>query len=177
MAAEERIHVINLRREYLKVPIYKRSKKAVTGIKVYIAKHRKVKLDDVRVGNNLNMLVWGRGTKHPPSKVKVKSIIQDGKAYVELVDSPFDIKAKEEKKEEKSSKKTEAKEAEVVKKEEKKKEDLKALEKEELAELKKEHVHETKEKPAKGLKQDAKTGEIKEKMSKTSPRSGKKEKA
>ncbi len=174
MTTEERIHIINLRREFLKVAIYKRSKKAVTGIKVYIAKHRKVKLDDVRVGNNLNMLVWGRGTKHPPSKVKVKSIIQDGKAYVELVDFPFDIKPKEEKKEEKSSKKTEA---EVVKKEEKKKEDLKALEKEELAELKKEHAHETKEKPDKNLKQDAKTGEIKEKMSKTSPRSGKKDKA
>ena len=41
--AEEKTFTINLRREFIKKPNYKRSKKAITAIKEYTLKHLKTK--------------------------------------------------------------------------------------------------------------------------------------
>lgn len=94
---EERIYVIPLRREFLKKPKYQRTKKAVKAVREYIMKHMKIK--EVKIGRHLNEMLWERGNRNPPSRVKVKTIIEDVYARVELVDFPFEKKKEPEKKE------------------------------------------------------------------------------
>jgi len=91
--ADEKIFIIPLRKSVNKKPLYQRAKKAVTTIREYIRRHMKVK--EVKIGPNLNSKIWERGSRHPPGKIKVKSIIEDGKALVELPEFEF-VKKKEE---------------------------------------------------------------------------------
>lgn len=84
---KERIHVIPLRRAFLKAPIYKRTKRAVNEIRIYISRHMKV--NDVRIGSKLNELLWKNGNENPPSKVKVKTRKVKDYAQVELENYPF----------------------------------------------------------------------------------------
>ena len=65
----ERKYIIPLRQGWLKVPIYKRTARAVREVKTFLAKHMKV--EDVRIGRNLNMALWTDGNKNPPHKVEV----------------------------------------------------------------------------------------------------------
>lgn len=133
---EERLHTINLRKEFNKVASYKRSKKAIIALKEYISQHMKVPIKGIKIGKELNLKIWEHGRKNPPAKIKVKSMVKDSKAYVELPGVKFEeAPVKEEKKtetiKEKLTQKLETKE--------KPKEDLKALEKEEIKEEKREH--------------------------------------
>lgn len=88
--AEERTYIIPLRKEWLKVARYRRSKKAVSAVKSFIKKH--MKTEDVRMGRYLNMNLWSRGMKHPPHKVAVKAVRVEEKdanyVKVELVGAP-----------------------------------------------------------------------------------------
>lgn len=93
----EKTFVIPLRKEFLKKPKYKRAKKAVSAVKTYIIKHMKVK--EVKIGKHLNEKLWERGKKNPPPKIKVKSIIEDDYARVELPEFEFEKKKEEPKKE------------------------------------------------------------------------------
>lgn len=86
----ERTYIIPLRREWLKVPRYKRAKKASTAVREFLAKH--MKSDNVKIGNGLNMELWKHGIKNPPHKIKVSVIKEDdgtvkaelfGKKYIE----------------------------------------------------------------------------------------------
>jgi large subunit ribosomal protein L31e len=86
----ERTYIIPLRREWLKVPRYKRAKKASTAVREFLSKH--MKSDNVKIGNGLNMMLWEHGIKNPPHKIKVSVIKEDdgtvkaelfGKKYVE----------------------------------------------------------------------------------------------
>lgn len=141
--AEEKLFIINLRREFLKKPRYKRAKKAVTAVKEFISRHLKV--EEVKIGRHLNELIWSRGARKPPTKVKVNAFVEENKAYVELHGYKFEkaVAAKEEEKTE--GKKHEIKTAEDISKEREKgtkkaeKEELKELPKEELAKQRKEH--------------------------------------
>jgi len=94
--AEEKIFTMNLRREILKKPHHQRAKRAVKATGDYIKKHMKV--SEVKIGKNLNDLLWSRGNRNPPTRIKVKSIIEEGYARVELPEFEFE-KKKEEKKE------------------------------------------------------------------------------
>ncbi len=111
-------YIIPLRKEWLKVPIYKRTRYAVGCIRRFIAKHLKV--DDVRIGQELNLELWKRGTRNPPHKVKVSSIVEEKEkeryAIVNLFGKP--LRLKEEVKKEKEGILDKLKGA-VVKKEEK----------------------------------------------------------
>ncbi len=88
--ADERIYIVPLRKEWLKVARYRRSKKAVSALRLFIQKH--MKSEDVRLGRHLNMKLWSRGTKHPPHKVAVKAVKVEDKdssyVKVELVGAP-----------------------------------------------------------------------------------------
>ncbi len=88
--AEERTYIIPLRKEWLKVARYRRSKKAVSAVRSFIKKH--MKNDDVRIGRHLNMKLWSRGMKKPPHKVAVKAVMIEDKdskyVKVELVGAP-----------------------------------------------------------------------------------------
>src|SRR3989338_2307869 len=70
--ADEKIFIISLRKEVLKTPIYKRAKKAISTVKNYIKKHLKV--EEVKLGENLNKKIWEKGSKKPPGKIKVTAI-------------------------------------------------------------------------------------------------------
>ncbi|MBS3155301.1 60S ribosomal protein L31 [Candidatus Woesearchaeota archaeon] len=113
---KERIYVIPLRRAFLNAPIYKRTKRAVSEIRIFITRHMKV--DEVRIGSKLNELLWKKGNENPPAKVKVKTRkIKEGKQE--------HIKAEQSKEEEKLLKEGKAKEEIKHGPEPKKKEELK----------------------------------------------------
>ncbi len=82
----ERTYNIPLRKEFSKVPRYKKSSKSIRAIKEFISKH--MKADEVVIGKYLNQEVWKNGPKNPPSKVSVKAVKEENKVKVELVDAP-----------------------------------------------------------------------------------------
>ena len=145
----ERVYVIPLRRETLKVPFEAKVNKAVKTIRIFISKH--MKSDNVVLGKYLNLYMWKHGMKNPPNKVKVNASKDDkGKVFVEIVGAPKEGPKAE-------AKKSAAKEGKIVKKaefvekaeekleaevkeiKEEKAEEAKIIEKEEIKELQKEH--------------------------------------
>jgi len=102
----EREYVIPLRKQILKVPRYKRAKKAIRTIKEFLAKHMKVEyrdLNKVKIDRYLNQEIWFRGIKNPPVKIKVRAIKRNGIVEVKLAEIPekvkWDMKRDEKKKE------------------------------------------------------------------------------
>ena len=93
----ERTYVIPLRKEWLKVPIYKRTKKAVTATKQFLAKHMKTK--NVKLGRHLNMKLFKDGYRHPPHKVEVSvEVVKDKEGdyvYAELIGIKKEVLKKE----------------------------------------------------------------------------------
>ena len=94
--AEEKTYIVPLRREFIKAPKWKRTKKAVNALKAYLKKHTKT--EDIKIGKHLNKYLWGHGIKNPPSKVKIKVKKEENKVMAELPEFPFEEKKKEEKK-------------------------------------------------------------------------------
>jgi large subunit ribosomal protein L31e len=94
---EQKEYNIPLRKEFLKVPKYKRAKKAVTAIKEFLKKH--MKKDDIKIGPKLNDNVWEKGIKNPPHHVKVSAHIDGDSIYVEKTGYTFKRVIKEKKKE------------------------------------------------------------------------------
>ncbi|MEK6834958.1 MAG: 50S ribosomal protein L31e, partial [Nanoarchaeota archaeon] len=132
--AEERIYTIPLRREFLKAPSYKRSKKAISAIRIFLSKHMKV--EEVKIGKYLNLEIFKHGRKNPPSKIKVKAIkekikIKDKDVEIvraELIDAPVE-KIKEEPKKEVKKEEVKAQETkQEIKVEEQEKEKKEVLE-------------------------------------------------
>jgi len=96
----EREYVIPLRREWTKVPRYKRTSKSVKAVKEFIAKHMKVPdrdLDKVKLDIYLNNEMWYRGARKPYSKIKVKAKKVGENIFVELVDVPEVVRFTKEK--------------------------------------------------------------------------------
>ncbi|MDD4878222.1 MAG: 50S ribosomal protein L31e [Candidatus Nanoarchaeia archaeon] len=100
----ERTYTIPLRSECLKVPIFLRARKCIKAVKNFTIRHMKV--EDVKIGKHLNLKIWERGSRHPPSKVQVIiEVVSEKKgnkeikfARVELVGAPKEVKKVEEKK-------------------------------------------------------------------------------
>src|SRR3989338_1810706 len=67
--ALERTYTIPLSRELLKVPYYRKAKKAGRVVRAFIEKH--MKSDNVKIGRHLNMKIWENGIKNPPKNIKV----------------------------------------------------------------------------------------------------------
>lgn len=92
----ERTYTIPLSRELLKVPAYKKAKKAVRTVQAFIRKH--MKAEKVLVGQHLNMKLWEHGIKNPPKNVKVTTTKDDkGVVRVELFGAPKEEPKKESK--------------------------------------------------------------------------------
>lgn len=89
MAQTERTYVVPLRKEWLKAPRYKRTKKAVIGLRKFLQKH--MKSEDVKLGKHLNLELWKHGIRNPPSKIKV-NVSKDEKGVVkaELFGAPVE---------------------------------------------------------------------------------------
>ena len=104
--AEKRLYTIPLRDAW-NVSIKKRSKRAMSVIRIFAERH--MKTDSVKIGAELNHLIWSRGIKNPPRKVKVQMVpkkTDDAEVvWVDVATSSMDyLKTdKEKKKEEKKS--------------------------------------------------------------------------
>lgn len=93
----ERTYTIPLRREYLKVPRYRRTEKASRALRAFLIKH--LKSEAIKIGQHLNEFLWMHGMKNPPPRVKVNVVrVEDGTVYAELFGKPLKV-GKEEKKE------------------------------------------------------------------------------
>lgn len=133
----ERTYIVPLRKGWIKAPMYRRTKKALTTLREFIQRHMKAQhIEDIKVGKYLNLELWKHGIRNPPHKIKVVAKKnEEGLVKVELFGAPEEKPAE---KAEKKAKKEEAKKAEEAPKEEKA-EKAKEIEKEEIKELKKEH--------------------------------------
>lgn len=155
----ERIYTIPLSRELLKVPYYRKAKKAGRVVRAFIEKH--MKSTDVRIGRHLNMKLWENGIKNPPKHIKV-TVSKDvtGMVKAELFGVVERIKESKIKPKagDKKSDATTALESKVEQKKEEKAEKAAATEQEDLKELKKEipkiHHHDPKIQPKEHVKQD-----------------------
>ena len=115
----ERTYNVPLRKEFQKVPRYKKTNKAVTAMKQFLSKH--MKSDNVKIGKSINEQIWKHGIKNPPHHVKI-TVTKDDKGEVKA--ELFGMKKKEDKKGKKvkTEKKKEVKAEKAETKEEVKKE-------------------------------------------------------
>ena len=88
--AEEKTFTIPLRREWLKVPRWRRTKRAVSEIRTFVIKHAKTK--EAKIGKWLNLSLWAKGAKNPPGKVTVNISKEKDVALVELAELPAKAK-------------------------------------------------------------------------------------
>lgn len=93
----QRTYNVPLRKEWLKVPKYKRAKKAVTGLKIFLTRH--MKCENLIIGKHLNEAIWKHGIKNPPHHIKVDVLKEDDLVVAELSGKPLpEIKKGEKKK-------------------------------------------------------------------------------
>ena len=87
----EREYIVPLRRGFLKVPRYRRAKKAVRVLKEFMVRHMGVRdrdLGKVKIDGYLNNEIWFRGIKKPVNKIKVRAKKVGEIVYVELAEIP-----------------------------------------------------------------------------------------
>ncbi len=132
----ERIYTINLGKVLLS-PNNQRAKRAINMIREFATKH--MKSENVKIEEEISHLVWARGIRHPPRKIRVKITKDDGNVIVSKYQE--EKVAEETKKSDKKSdgkKKGDKKSTDKPKKEEKKVEEKKTEEKPKLEEKKSE---------------------------------------
>lgn len=79
----KRDYVVPIRKYILNYPRWKRTPRAVRVLKGFIKRHMKTEV--VKIDPALNELLWKRGAKHPPPKIKVTAIkFEDGSVLVTL---------------------------------------------------------------------------------------------
>lgn len=105
---EERIIIVPLRKEFLKAPRYRRTKKAVNALREFIAHHTKTTIDNVKLGITLNQEMWKNGIQNPPHKIKV-TVVKDDKGIVNA--ELYGAKVKKVVEDKKADKKTARKES------------------------------------------------------------------
>ncbi len=65
----ERVYTINLGKVWLS-PNNQRAKRAINMIKEFATHH--MKSENVKIEEDVSHLVWARGIRHPPRKIRVK---------------------------------------------------------------------------------------------------------
>jgi len=139
----ERVYTIPLRKGFKLTARHKKTKKAVTILKEFLARHMRTDLKNVYVGRNLNKEMWKHGIKNPPGKVKVVVIKEDnGDVKAELFGFKYEHKKKAEKEKEAEKDKKSVKEKKDSSIEEKAKEAKKKSTTAETHEHKHEEGHE-----------------------------------
>lgn len=126
---ESRVYVVPLRKGFLKVPGWRKTKRAMDELKKFILHHTKA--DRAVISNWVNEAIWGHGGKNPPGKIKVKVVLKEEEiekkgakkvtikaAHVELETLPSKAKRIQEKETKKKSLRQKIKEKFAKKKEE-----------------------------------------------------------
>ncbi|MDD5331787.1 MAG: 50S ribosomal protein L31e [Candidatus Nanoarchaeia archaeon] len=121
MADLKRDYIVNLRSEVMKVPRYKKTSKAVKGLRKFVLQHMKV--NEVKILPELNEFIFTGGRKSPPTRVEITCLkIEDKNKSVARVNLKGLKVEPEAKKEEKKG--LEKLKEKVTGKEEKTKEDI-----------------------------------------------------
>ena len=159
----ERVYNVPLRDSFIVVPRQHKAKRAVSALKIFLARHMKSK--SISIGSYANQAIWARGIRNPPHHIKVRVKKDEaGKVFAELEGAPVKEKAphkfharkaKEaaaEKKAESGAQKGSETKEKIEKLEEalesskeKKSDESKIIEHEEIAAAAKEHHHAKKE--------------------------------
>lgn len=103
----ERTYNVPLRKEFLKVPRWRRTEKAITALKQFLAKH--MKSEEVKLSKDVNEEIWKHGIRNPPHHVKV-NVSKDAEGVVKA--ELFGVKKEGKKKETEKPKKEEVRVAE-----------------------------------------------------------------
>ncbi len=93
-----RVYTINLSKVWL-APRIRRTKRAINMIREFAQRH--MKSDDVKIDRSLNEVMWKRGIRKPPRKIRVK-MVKDEDDVVTV--SLYSEEVKEEEKVEKKAK-------------------------------------------------------------------------
>ena len=111
----ERTYNVPLRKEYRKVPRWRKTKKAVKALREFLVKH--MKSENISIGEDVNNELWKHGIRNPPHHIKVNCAKNDkGEVKVSL----FGVqKAEPKKKEAKSAEKKPESKKEAPKEEKK----------------------------------------------------------
>jgi large subunit ribosomal protein L31e len=81
---EERIYTIPLR-AVKRTPRWRRSKKAMSEIRQYLAHHLSAEADKVKLDASINEKIWKRGSSNPPSRITIRAMkFDDGIVEAEL---------------------------------------------------------------------------------------------
>ena len=75
----ERVYTINLGKVWLS-PNNQRAKRAINMIREFAVRH--MKSEDVKIEEDVSHLVWARGIRHPPRKIRVKLTKDDDGAVL-----------------------------------------------------------------------------------------------
>jgi large subunit ribosomal protein L31e len=101
MSEQERIYTVPLK-EAWQAQRYRRSEKAVMVLKAFAVRHMKAK--KVSVDTSVNEVIWARGIKSPPHKIRVK-MTKDDEGNVTITMAETDVKVEAEAKPEKEAEK------------------------------------------------------------------------
>ena len=106
----ERVYTINLGKVWLS-PNNQRAKRAINMIKEFATHH--MKSENVKIEEDVSHLVWARGIRHPPRKIRVK-LTKDDDGNILISKYEEEKKVEEKSKGKKADKKTEKKEEKKV---------------------------------------------------------------
>ena len=88
----ERVYTIPLGKVLLS-PDNRRAKRAINMIKEFARHH--MKIEDIRIEEDVSHLIWSRGIRSPPRKIRVRMTrIEGGSILVSLYDEEAEAKAK-----------------------------------------------------------------------------------
>ncbi len=144
----EREYIIPLRREWIKVPRYKRANKAIKAIKEFLVRHMKIRdrdLSKIKIDNYLNEAIWFKGIRKPPYRIKIRAIKSgSGEVKAELFDLSEKMKFKKERLERRDRKAVQIAQKKAQKEEKPRELEEKKAEEEQMKEEKKEEEKEKK---------------------------------
>lgn len=99
----ERVYTINLGKVLLS-PDNQRAKRAINMVREFARHH--MKTQEIKIEDELNQIIWNRGIRHPPRKIRVKMTKTD---EGHIIVAPYE-EVEEKPKSEKDSKKKDKKE-------------------------------------------------------------------
>ena len=108
----ERVYTINLGKVWLS-PNNQRAKRAINMIREFATHH--MKSENVKIEEDVSHLVWARGIRHPPRKIRVK-LTKDDDGNILISKYEEEKKVEEKTKGKKAEKKIEKKEEKTKKK-------------------------------------------------------------
>jgi large subunit ribosomal protein L31e len=144
----ERVYTINLGKVLLS-PDNQRAKRAINMVREFARHH--MKTQEIKIEDELNHLIWERGIKHPPRKIRVKMTKTDEGHIIVAPYEEVEEKPKSEKESKKKGKKEKPKEEAAPKEEVKEPETIAEVKEESTPKQEKESAPE--KKPAKKSKE------------------------